>query len=342
MSCPQVIKVVTPGPPGPAGPTGPAGVGSAWLQAAGVPAAGDGGDGDYYLDTETGNIYGPKTDGAWGGVIFNIAEGQQGPAGATGATGATGPAGADGRTLLSGTSAPSGGIGGDGDFFINTNGSIIYGPKAGGVWPSGVSLVGPTGATGASGPTGPTGPQGPAGETGATGPQGPKGDTGDTGPAGPTGATGPAGADAVYSDATPQALGTAAAGTAPSASRADHVHALPPLVSTTNAGLQAATSFAALAYAATVDLDMAALDGQARTITLTDALSLTASNRAAGRRVVLRLLPGAAERALTFPADWVFVSAKPANIAASKSAVLSLTFFGSADADCIAAYAVQP
>jgi hypothetical protein len=114
------------------------------------------------------------------------------------------------------------------------------------------------------------------------------------------------------------------------------------LVSTSAAGLQAATSFAALAYAATVDLDMAALDGQARTITLTDALTFTASNRAAGRRVVLRLLPGAAQRTLTFPADWVFVSAKPANIAANKSAVLSLTFFGAADADCIAAYAVQP
>jgi hypothetical protein len=115
-----------------------------------------------------------------------------------------------------------------------------------------------------------------------------------------------------------------------------------PLVSTSNAGLQAATSFAALDYASTVDLDMAALDGQARTITLTDALTFTASNRAAGRRVVLRLLPGGAERTLTFPADWVFVSAKPVNVAANKSAVLSLTFFGTTDADCIAAYAVQP
>jgi hypothetical protein len=165
-----------------------------------------GSNGDFYLNTTNGDIYGPKTAGAWGSVIFNIAEGQQGPAGpqgSTGATGAAGAAGADGRTLLSGTSAPSSGTGANGDFFINTTASIIYGPKAGGAWPTGVSMVGPTGATGATGPTGPSGPTGPtgtqgaAGATGATGPQGAKGDTGDTGaqgPAGATGATGLAGA----------------------------------------------------------------------------------------------------------------------------------------------------
>jgi hypothetical protein len=60
----------------------------------------------------------------------------------------------------------------DGDFYINTVTNTLFGPKASGVWPSGVSLVGPTGATGA---TGATGPQGATGATGATGAQGPAG-----------------------------------------------------------------------------------------------------------------------------------------------------------------------
>jgi hypothetical protein len=367
MSCPAVIKVVTPGPPGATGPAGPAGLGSAWQQGEGAPPGGLGSDGDFYLNTTNGDIYGPKTAGAWGSVIFNIAEGQQGPVGPTGATGATGPAGADGRTLLSGTSAPASGTGEDGDFFINTNGSILYGPKAGGVWPGGVSIVGPAGATGATGPVGPTGA---------------------------TGATGPAGADATYSDETPQPLGIAAAGTAASASRADHVHALPavattsaaglqsaadkakldgidagaqvnvatnlaydaasrevrsstgddatlPLVSTSTAGLRAATSFSTITYAAQVALDFEALDSQYRTISLTGDLELTTSNLANGRSLVIRLVNDASQRTLTFPTDWKFLGTKPANIAASKVAVLSLTAFGTTNADVVAAYAVQ-
>ena len=107
-------------------------------------------------------------------------------------------------------------------------------------------------------------------------------------------------------------------------------------------GLQPALSFAAITYGATVDLDLAALDGQYRTITLTGNITFTTSNRAAGRTVVIRLLPGASERTLTFPADWVFVSTKPATLAANKTAVLSLTYFGTADTDCVAAYGVQP
>lgn len=77
------------------GPAGPAGIGSAWRQGAGVPGSGVGADGDFYLNTTNGDIYGPKAAGSWGSVIFNIAEGQQGPAGPAGATGSTGPAGAD-------------------------------------------------------------------------------------------------------------------------------------------------------------------------------------------------------------------------------------------------------
>ena len=96
-----------------------------------------------------------------------------------------------------------------------------------------------------------------------------------------------------------------------------------------------------ITYAATVDLDMATLNGLLRTITLTGNLTFTASNQASQRSVTLRLISGATLRTLTFPADWVFLGAKPANIAASKVGVLSLTFFGSTDADCVAAWGVQ-
>ena len=135
-------------------------------------------------------------------------------------------AGADGRTILNGTAAPSSDTGAEGDFFLDTTNSMLYGPKTTSGWGSGVSLIGPTGATGEKGDTGDAGPQGvqgiqgeqgaqgatgltgatgakgdtgatgPQGEAGPTGEQGEKGDTGDTGPQGPagvTGATGPQG-----------------------------------------------------------------------------------------------------------------------------------------------------
>lgn len=107
----NVIEVITAGQTGPAGPTGPAGVGAAWQQGAGAPGSGVGDNGDFYLNTTNGDIYGPKAAGAWGSVIFSIAEGQQGPAGATGATGPQGPAGATGPagpTGATGAQGPAG------------------------------------------------------------------------------------------------------------------------------------------------------------------------------------------------------------------------------------------
>lgn len=142
-------------------------------------------------------------------------------------------------------------------------------------------------------------------------------------------------------DAAPLGPGTAAIGTSNDYAREDHVHPLPAVVTTSAAGLAPATSFGTITYAADIELDMATLDGQYRTISLTGNLSLTTINRANGRTAVLRLICDGTQRTLTFPAGWVFIGAKPANIAASKTAVLSLTFFGSASTDAVAAYAVQ-
>jgi len=61
---------------------------------------------------------------------------------------AAGATGAAGRTVRSGSGAPAGELGVDGDFYINTDANTIYGPKAAGAWGAPVSLVGAAGADG--------------------------------------------------------------------------------------------------------------------------------------------------------------------------------------------------
>ncbi|MEL6277961.1 MAG: hypothetical protein AAFR28_03645 [Pseudomonadota bacterium] len=102
--------------------------------------------------------------------------------GGGGGGGADGADGADGRTILNGTTDPGSGDGVDGDFYLNTTTSTLFGPKASGAWPAGVSLIGPTGATGATGATGPAGADGADGATGATGATGPAGADGTSAP----------------------------------------------------------------------------------------------------------------------------------------------------------------
>lgn len=65
-------------------------------------------------------------------------------------------------TLLYGAANPTNATGSNGDFYINSSTWTIFGPKAGGVWPSGVDMIG---ATGPAGPQGVAGPQGPMGGT---------------------------------------------------------------------------------------------------------------------------------------------------------------------------------
>jgi hypothetical protein len=115
------------------------------LSGSGAPSSGIGSDGDFYLDTTTSTLYGPKASGTWPSGVALV-----------GPTGATGAPGADGKTILSGTSAPSSGTGSNGDFYVDVAASVFYGPKASGIWPSGVSLIGPTGQTGAAGANGKT------------------------------------------------------------------------------------------------------------------------------------------------------------------------------------------
>jgi hypothetical protein len=75
-----------------------------------------------------------------------------GPPPSTGG-GDPGPPGADGRTILPTTGAPTGGMGVNGDFALDVPAGVLYGPKVGGVWPAGRSLVGAAGAPGVDGRT---------------------------------------------------------------------------------------------------------------------------------------------------------------------------------------------
>jgi hypothetical protein len=82
--------------------------------------------GDYYINTATNTMFGPKTANGWSasGVSLVGPKGDTGPAGADGVAGATGPAGAAGPAGATGPAGPAGAQG----------------------------AVGPTGATGAAPP----------------------------------------------------------------------------------------------------------------------------------------------------------------------------------------------
>lgn len=103
----------------------------------------EGVDGDFYINTASSYIFGPKAAGSWPSGVSLV--------GAAGTDGDDGADGTDGKTLLSGTVDPAAGDGVDGDFYINTTSSTIFGPKASGTWPSGVSLVGADGVDGDDG-----------------------------------------------------------------------------------------------------------------------------------------------------------------------------------------------
>jgi hypothetical protein len=93
-----------------------------------------------------------QTDGVAGFYTYNSDAWQ-----ALGASGTNGTNGIDGKTVLNGTSNPTATVGANGDFFINTTSNTLFGPKAAGAWPTGVSLVGSAGTNGTNGQGIPTG-----------------------------------------------------------------------------------------------------------------------------------------------------------------------------------------
>ena len=77
------------------------------------------------------------------------------------------------------------------------------------------------------------------------------------------------------------------------------------------------------------------------THSITGNITYTATNYSEGKSLSVRITSDGTARNLTFPTNWVFVGAKPTSIAASKNAVLSVTSFGTTEANTVAAYAVQ-
>jgi hypothetical protein len=159
-----------------------------------------GNSGDFYLNIATGMLFGPKTAGGWPATGISLAgppgpQGDTGPAGPPGLTGPQGPAGANGNTVLNGTGKPGDSLGNDGDFYLDTATDTLYGPKAGGTWPTpGTSLAGPAGAPGTSAtvaaePSGANCANGGAKVTDGNG-DAAYACTGATGPAGPAGPAG--------------------------------------------------------------------------------------------------------------------------------------------------------
>lgn len=166
-----------------------------------------GANGDWYINTTTYTLYGPKKS-SWGAGITlgtdpKTRTTELTVAGFPGTNSGGGGGGGTAGTISIGTvttgdpgsSASVTNVGTAENAILNfviPRGNTGATGAAGATGATGATgPAGPTGATGPAGPQGDTGPQGPAGATGA---QGPKGDTGDPGPAGDTGATGATGA----------------------------------------------------------------------------------------------------------------------------------------------------
>jgi hypothetical protein len=71
------------------------------------------------------------------------------------------------------------------------------------------------------------------------------------------------------------------------------------------------------------------------------AIDTAAANKGAGKSIVIKILCDGTARNFTWNSSWVFIGEKPTSIAASKTALLSMTCFGTAETDVICSYAVQ-
>jgi hypothetical protein len=165
------------------------------LNGKGAPLSSLGINGDFYIDTRSLLIYGPKKSNKW-----PAPQSLQGPAGPTGADGkngtegkatsnvsnVAGPAGAQGEKGEKGDKGEPGAAGANG--LPGANGSPGVKGDTGATGPSGSGsgTPGATGATGATGAQGPTGLTGAKGETGTAGSAGAKGETGTVGATGPS------------------------------------------------------------------------------------------------------------------------------------------------------------
>jgi hypothetical protein len=148
------------------------------LNGKGAPKSGVGIDGDFYIDTRSLLLYGPKARGKWP-TPANI-QGPTGPSGSDGKNGSDGKAisNASSVTGAQGAQGPQGDKGEKGE-------KGEKGDTGAPGLPGAIGPIGPAGAPGSSGSTGATG------ASGSNGAQGPVGATGSAGSKGETGTVGP-------------------------------------------------------------------------------------------------------------------------------------------------------
>jgi len=198
------------------------------LNGKGVPLSTLGINGDFYIDTRSLLIYGPKKSNKW-----PLPQSLQGPVGAAGSDGkngsegkaisnastVAGPTGSQGDKGEKGDKGEAGQVGGNGlpGAAGLTGATGATGPSGGGGGgtPGATGATGTPGATGATGTQGATGAIGSKGETGTAGSSGTiglagaigaKGETGTAGSSGTTGLTGAVGATGpsnVYANSIP-------------------------------------------------------------------------------------------------------------------------------------------
>jgi hypothetical protein len=172
----SVVKTANKSAPKTAGRTSQAPTLNTLLNGLGAPNATDGIDGDFYLDTLSLNLYGPKKKGKW--PLPKSLVGPVGPQGPVGKQGSEGKVGDKGASTSSAGSQGTQGIQGP------------QGPQGLQGIPGTPGAAGSAGPSGAAGAAGSAGPQGPAGSTGAQGVAGTAGSAGARGPIGETGLTG--------------------------------------------------------------------------------------------------------------------------------------------------------
>jgi hypothetical protein len=100
------------------------------------------------------------------------------------------------------------------------------------------------------------------------------------------------------------------------------------------------TSTASVSGARTLDLNA----DQLETWALSGSTAITfntTSNKAEGRSKTIRLVNDGTAQNLTLHSSWKIVGTAPTDIAASKTGILTLTCFGTAETDIVAAYAVE-
>ena len=88
-----------------------------------------------------------------------------------------------------------------------------------------------------------------------------------------------------------------------------------------------------------VDFDQDSL--QKVTLNAVANLETAAANKGAGKSIVIKILCDSSARAFSWNSSWVFIGEKPDSIAANKTALLSMTCFGTNETDVICSYAVQ-